>query len=297
MSESKLNTALFKVNPGTIISLDSFDTDLKEGISDKKEAQKKLKADTDILQKLQYRLYAENKQSLLIVFQAMDAGGKDSAIKHVFRGVNAQGCKVHSFKTPTVNELEHDFLWRHYTRIPARGDIGIFNRSHYENVLITKVHPEYILKERLKGINTVEDITEDFWEKRYEHINAFEKTVAENGTTILKFFLHLSKEKQKKRFLKRIDNEEKNWKFSSDDVKERAFWDDYQQAYEKAINKTSTDHAPWHIVPADTKWYTRIVLMQIIIETLNRMDIRLPELSKEQKDKLGEYREKLDVST
>jgi PPK2 family polyphosphate:nucleotide phosphotransferase len=293
MGKTNINTATFKVPPAKSIRLRDYQPDYREGIDGKEEAKEQLNTDIQSLMQLQYKLYAENKQSLLIVFQAMDAAGKDSAIKHVFRGVNPQGCVVHSFKTPSANELEHDFLWRHYCCLPRRGNIGIFNRSHYENVLITKVHPEYILNENLKDIKTVDDIDETFWEKRYKQINAFEKTISENGTRIVKLFLNLSKEKQKKRFLKRIDDETKNWKFSKNDIAERAYWDAYQAAYERALNKTSTDLAPWYIIPADKKWYARVVIGRILVDTLESMDIKIPELSDQAKESLIDVRQKL----
>ncbi|HKI89874.1 MAG TPA: PPK2 family polyphosphate kinase, partial [Draconibacterium sp.] len=243
--------------------------------------------------KLQYQLYAESKQALLIIFQAMDAAGKDGAIKHVFSGVNPQGCAVHSFKQPSGNELKHDYLWRHYTKLPERGKIGIFNRSHYENVLITRVHPEFLLAEDLPEIQSVEDVTDEFWEERYRQINNFEKTISNNGTTVIKFFLHVSKDEQKERFLSRIENREKNWKFSSADIRERMLWDKYQTTYEKAISKTSTKWAPWYIIPADKKWFSRVAIGNIILETLKNMNIQMPEISDEEEAALNSAKEKL----
>lgn len=283
MKHVKRSFSQFKIPLGKPYSLADSHPDYCEGFADKKDAQKQLNQDIKELSKLQYKLYAENKRSLLIVFQAMDAAGKDGAIKHVFSGLNPQGCVVHSFKKPSANELEHDFLWRHYTKLPQRGNIGIFNRSHYENVLITKVHPEFLLSENLPNIQSVDDVTPEFWEQRYEQINAFEKTLHENGATVIKFFLHLSKDEQKDRFLARINNKEKNWKFSSADIEERKYWDAYQKVYAEAIQKTSTDYAPWYVIPANNKWYTRVVISNILVETLESMNIKIPTLSASEK--------------
>ncbi|MCF6242031.1 MAG: polyphosphate kinase 2 family protein [Bacteroidales bacterium] len=278
--------------PGKKIILKNYDTKYT-GHYKEKDAKKKLKKNKKELDKLQYTFYADNTHSLLIVLQAMDAAGKDGAIRHVMSGVNPQGCTVHNFKAPNKNELEHDFLWRHYIRLPERGQIGIFNRSHYENVLVTKVHPEFILNEQLPGINSVNDIDEKFWANRYEQIRNFEKTIHQNGTIILKFFLHLSKEEQKQRFLDRINEPDKNWKFSSNDIKERQFWNDYQNAFEQAINETSTDYAPWFIIPADNKWFSRIAISDIIIHTLESLDMKIPELAPAEKAKLEEAKQDL----
>jgi len=200
--------------------------------------------------------------------------------------LNPQGVRVTSFKVPSSTELDHDYFWRHYKELPPRGQIGIFNRSHYENVLVTKIHPEFILSENLPDINTVKDITPAFWKSRYDQINRFEKNLVENGTIVLKFFLHLSKNEQKKRFLERIEDPTKNWKFSYADMKERAYWDQYQEAYEEMISKTSTKEAPWFIVPADDKWFTRVVIAALIIQQFNKMDFEYPTVTKEQKDVL-----------
>ncbi|MGC9345017.1 MAG: polyphosphate kinase 2 family protein [Bacteroidales bacterium] len=293
MTSVKINIDKFKVLPGQKIELDKLKTDSHEGFSDKKEAKQQLKEDIKLLKDLQYQLYAENRQALLIVFQAMDAGGKDSAIRHIFSGVNPQGCEVHSFKKPSLNELEHDYFWRHYKKLPARGNIGIFNRSHYENVLITRVHPEMLVGENLPGIYSVKDVNNGFWEARYDQIKDFERTIVENGTTILKFFLHISKEKQKKGFLKRIENREKNWKFSAADLKERSFWDEYQKAYELAISNTSTDYAPWHVIPADHKWFSRVVIGSIIVHTLKEMEIKMPEISEDEIEAMKKAKQEL----
>lgn len=229
------------------------------------------------LRELQEKLYADGSKSLLIVIQAMDAAGKDSLIEHVFSGVNPQGCEVTSFKTPSTKEYSHDFLWRQYLAVPAKGKIGIFNRSHYESVLVCKVHPEYNLSEKVW--KNVEDFDAKFWENRYESIRNFEKHLAENGTTIVKMFLNVSKKKQKERLIERIDEPEKNWKFSLGDLPERALWEKYMACYEEAINETSRKHAPWFVIPADDKWFTRVAAIQIIIDAMNRMNLKYPVLS------------------
>jgi PPK2 family polyphosphate:nucleotide phosphotransferase len=272
--------------PGTKISLKKFPTDCHHKELSKEEAEKLLQSGLEKLEKMQDKLYAHDQFSILIVFQAMDAAGKDSTIKHVMSGLNPQGVNVTSFKVPTSTELNHDFFWRHYNALPPRGQIGIFNRSHYENVLVTRIHPELILKENLPEINKVADIKQSFWEKRYKQINRFEKNLVENGTIVLKFFLHLSKEEQKKRFLERIDDPTKNWKFSYADLKERSHWDEYQKAYEEMINKTSTPEAPWFIIPADDKWFTRALLAAIINAQFDKMDFEYPVVTKEQKEQL-----------
>lgn len=270
-----------------------FETDYDHKMMTKEEGEQLLQSGIENLAIMQDKLYAHNRHSILIVLQAMDAAGKDSAIKHVMSGLNPQGVKVSSFKTPSKDELDHDFLWRHYKVLPARGEIGIFNRSHYENVLVTRVHPEYILNENIPGIEKVENITGDFWQQRYKQINRFEKTIAENGTLILKFFLHVSKKEQKKRFLDRIDDPAKNWKFAAGDVAERAFWDDYMAAYDDMLESTSKDYAPWFILPADDKWFTRLCLAAIISREFNKLDATYPVVSEEQKQQLIQMREKL----
>jgi PPK2 family polyphosphate:nucleotide phosphotransferase len=243
------------------------------------------------MNELQEMMYAENKHSLLIIFQAMDAAGKDSAIKHTMSGLNPQGCQVYSFKQPSAEELDHDFLWRHYKSLPERGRVGIHNRSHYENVLVCKVHPEYVLNESF--IDDIQAIDKDFWKERYESIRNFERHLSKNGTVIIKFFLNVSKDEQKKRFLERIDEPDKHWKFSSGDIDERFLWDDYMKAYEEAINETSEIYAPWFVIPADKKWFTRIAISKIIIETLKSMNINHPKLSDDEKNKLNECKNRL----
>lgn len=280
--------------PGEKISLKDYDPKYCEVYKDKDEADEKLEDDIKKLQKLQYRLYAENKQSLLIVLQAADAAGKDGAIRHVMSGINPQGTQVFSFKQPSQEELDHDFLWRCSKALPERGRIGIFNRSHYEEVLVVKVHPEYILNQNLPGINSVEDVTPEFWHSRYKQINNFEKHLSENGTTVVKFFLHLSKQEQKERFLARIDDEDKNWKFSKADMSERGYWDEYIKAYEDMLSNTSTDWAPWYVIPADRKWFSRTAIGDIVVRTLEKMNPQIPEVSDEDKAHLQEIKEKLE---
>jgi PPK2 family polyphosphate:nucleotide phosphotransferase len=237
---------------------------------------------------LQNKLYASNKYSVLIIFQAMDAAGKDSTIKHVMSGLNPQGTQVYSFKQPSIEELEHDYLWRIHKAIPEKGRIGIFNRSHYEDVLVVRVH------NLIKNQNLPEKlITKDIWQRRFRQIRDFEKHLYENGTVIIKFFLHVSKEEQKKRFLKRIDKESKNWKFSAKDIDERKFWDDYQKCYKEAIAATSLKHSPWFIIPADQKWFMQFAVSQIITEQFERLDISYPKLSKEELNKLEACRKQL----
>lgn len=258
----------------------------------KEEGAQLLIKEKEKLRELQERLYSDGSQSLLVVLQAMDAAGKDSMIEHVFGGVNPQGCSVTSFKTPSSREYAHDFLWRHYLALPQKGMIGIFNRSHYESVLVCKVHPEYNLSE--KTWKSVKDFDEKFWENRYESIRNFEKHLAQNGTTIVKIFLHVSKEEQKKRLLDRINEPDKNWKFSSADLPERALFDKYMECYETAINETAKDNAPWYVLPADNKWFARVAAIQIIIDTLEKMNLKYPELSEEEKKSLEESKRILE---
>jgi PPK2 family polyphosphate:nucleotide phosphotransferase len=218
----------------------------------------------------------------------MDAAGKDSAIAHVMSGLNPQGCQVFSFKVPTSEEYEHDFLWRHTKALPERGRIGIHNRSHYENVLVCKVHPEYVLTENIPGYDDVKKINKQFWKQRYESIRNFEEHLSANGTIILKFFLNVSRDEQKKRFIERVEDPTINWKFSSGDIKERALWDDYMQAYEDAINETSTKNAPWHIIPADKKWFARLAISEIIADKLKSLHLKFPVLDEAEQGKLNE---------
>jgi len=276
-----------RVKEGKKISLEKdFETDYDHKMVTRAEGEKILEEGMNNLANMQDKLYAHDQYSVLIVLQAMDAAGKDGIIKHVISGLNATGVKVSSFKTPTKEELDHDYLWRHAKVLPARGEIGIFNRSHYENVLVTRVHPEYILNENLPDIDSLKDIDNDFWKSRFKQINRFEKNLAENGTIILKIFLHVSKEEQKKRFLERIDNLDKNWKFSIADVQERKYWDEYMKAYEEMLSATSTDYAPWYVLPADDKWFTRLCLGAIIYFEFEKLGLEYPTVSAEQKAKL-----------
>ncbi|MBN8622773.1 MAG: polyphosphate kinase 2 family protein [Flavobacteriales bacterium] len=272
-------------------SISDADTEYKGNLS--KDDGKKILEDEKVkLRELQEKLYADGSKSLLIVIQAMDAAGKDSLIEHVFGGVNPQGCEVTSFKAPSSKEYSHDFLWRHYIALPEKGKIGIFNRSHYESVLVCKVHPEYNLSEKVW--KSISDFDDKFWGNRYESIRNFEKHLAENGTTIVKIFLNVSKKEQKKRFLDRIDEQDKNWKFSLGDLPERALWDKYMKAYEEAINETSKNHAPWFVIPADDKWFARVAAIQIIIDALERMDLKYPVLSEKDQAALQEAKAKLE---
>ena len=235
------------------------------------------------LAEMQDKLYAQDRWSVLCIFQAMDAAGKDGAIKHVFSGVNPQGCQVHSFKVPTPMELDHDFLWRHSTALPERGRIGIHNRSWYEEALVLRVHPELLARQRLPPSL----IGKKIWDERLEDIAAYERYLARQGTVVLKFFLNVSREEQKNRFLSRIAEPEKNWKFSPNDVAERAHWDDYMKAYQAAISATAAPHAPWFVVPADAKWFTRLVVVAAIIEALEKLDLHYPTVTKEQRTALA----------
>ena len=230
----------------------------------KQDAKEQLVQNIEKLSELQSMLYAQDRYSVLVIFQAMDAAGKDGTIKHVMSGINPQGCQVYSFKQPSAEELDHDYLWRINRSLPERGRIGIFNRSQYEDVLIAKVHPEILLSSKLPGILKTEDIDNGFWKRRYRQINDFERYLTENGTVIIKFFLNVSKAEQKKRFMERLNDESKNWKFSSADVKERQYWDDYMKAYSDVLTETSTEIAPWYVIPADNKWFMRYAVGQII---------------------------------
>jgi len=278
--EKYLNTLMVK--EGKKVSLKKFDTDYDHKMLSKSEGEEILALGLIQLAKMQDKLYAENKHSVLIVLQAMDTAGKDGAIKHVMKGFNPQGVKVASFKAPSSLELEHDYFWRHYKELPGKGEIGIFNRSHYENVLVTRVHPEYILNEKIPGVKGIKDVNKAFWQKRYKQINRFEKNISENGTLILKFFLHLSKDEQKRRLIDRIDSTEKNWKFSLADVKERVHWNEYQKAYEEMLSATSTDIAPWYVLPADDKWFTRLCLGGVLFFEFEKLKLKYPKVSEEQ---------------
>jgi PPK2 family polyphosphate:nucleotide phosphotransferase len=253
---------------------------------DKPEAKEALVAGVEILAELQERLYAQDRWAVLLIFQAMDAAGKDGAIKHVMSGVNPQGCQVHSFKAPSAEDLDHDYLWRCLKALPERGRIGIFNRSYYEEVLVVRVHKELLERQKLPPSL----ITKSIWDERYEDISHVERYLGRNGVLIRKFFLHVSKKEQKKRFLERLDNPDKNWKFSMADAKERAYWDDYQEAYEDMIRATASKQAPWYVVPADNKWFTRVVVAAAIIDALGSLDLKFPVVDDEKKKELAAAR-------
>ena len=287
-----INPDDFKVT--TAISLAKLPTllDVKGNEEDKIEklekVQKKLSALQDVM-------YAHNRYSVLICLQGMDTSGKDSLIREVFKEFNPRGVEVLSFKTPNSSELQHDYLWRHYIALPEKGKFGVFNRTHYENVLVTRVHPEYLLKENLPGIKKTEDVTEAFWETRFEQINNFEKQIVQNGTIVLKFYLHLSKNEQRKRLLHRLENNKDNWKFSVGDLEERELWDNYMHFYEEAINKTSKENAPWFIIPADDKEMARYIVAKIIWEEMQKYtDIKEPELDEEVRKNIEIYKRELE---
>ena len=287
----KVSTSTLKVTKP--IDLKQIKTTLDLGASEDHIAQKMVKV-REKLGKLQDKMYAHGKYSVLVCLQGMDTSGKDSLIREVFKDFNTRGITVHSFKTPTDLELHHDYLWRHYLALPARGEFAIFNRTHYENVLVTRVHPKYILNEHLPTVLSLEDVNDAFWKKRFEQINNFERHLSENGTIIFKFFLHLSKNEQRNRLLRRLEKHEKNWKFSPDDMNERELWEKYQECYQDAINRTSTSYAPWHIIPADDKATARYLVARILYVTLKTYkDIKEPELDEAIKIHLKQYKQKL----
>ncbi len=286
-----MNIDKFRIKEGEQLVLSDHATDFTGVYDDKDAAVADLQKNIRRMTELQDMLYAQDIYSLLIVFQAMDAAGKDGAIEHVMSGVNPQGCHVVSFKQPSDEELSHDYLWRHQKALPERGRIGIFNRSHYEEVLVVRVHPVILQAQHLAPeIKSDKDI----WKKRFEHIRDWEQHLAENGTHILKFFLNVSRKEQKKRFLERIDQPEKNWKFSAGDVRERGHWDDYMHAYTEAIAATSTDLAPWYIVPADKKWFTRLAVSEIIVKKLESMNLHYPKIDEKQLSELSEAKKLLE---
>lgn len=275
----------YRIDNGKEFRLKSINPD-DTGDLTKEGAAVELERGIERLRKEQEKLYAQDRWALLLIFQAMDAAGKDSAIKHVMSGINPQGCQVFSFKTPSAEELDHDFLWRTSRCLPERGRIGIFNRSYYEEMLVVRVHRELLERQKLPH----RLVTEHVWKERFEDVNAFERYLTRNGVAVRKFFLHVSKDEQKKRFLERIDNPDKNWKFTMDDVREREYWDDYMAAYEDMIQHTSTDHAPWYVVPADNKWFTRLVVSAAIIDALNELDLAYPKVDKEKEEELAKAR-------
>lgn len=273
------------------IELSKLTTNLGIGASDDTK-EDKLEDVIDKLSDLQDTMYAHNRYGVLICLQGMDTSGKDSLIREVFKNFNSRGVVVHSFKTPNSNELEHDYLWRHYIALPEKGKFAVFNRTHYENVLVTRVHPEYILNENLPGIEDISSITPAFWENRMDQIRNFEKHITQNGTIVLKFFLHMSKEEQRERLLRRLDEKKHNWKFSVGDLKERERWDDYMRYYEEAINNTSTAYAPWYVIPADDKEMARYIVGKIIWEEMQkRTDIQMPEMDEKIQQNIELYKE------
>jgi PPK2 family polyphosphate:nucleotide phosphotransferase len=282
----------FRVTKGKNFRLKDFDPDdtldfTKE--ADKPKSKEALAMVVSALAELQDKLYAQDKWAVLLMFQAMDAAGKDGAIKHVMSGINPQGCQVYSFKSPSAEDLDHDYLWRCMKCLPNRGQIGIFNRSYYEEVLVVRVHPEFLAKQKLPP----KLVGKKIWEHRFEDIRNFEQYLSRNGVVVRKFFLHVSKKEQKRRFLERIDDPLKNWKFSSNDANERDFWDDYMEAYEEMIQETATDEAPWYVVPADNKWFTRVVVAAAVIETLASLDLAYPKVDEEKLRELAAAKKKL----
>ncbi len=287
-----MKTEQFLVKPGSKVDLKKYPTDSTGDYKDKKEAVKDLEKNITRLAELQDILYAQNVHSLLIIFQAMDAAGKDSAIKNVMSGVNPQGCHVTAFKAPSAEELDHDYLWRSQKALPARGCIGIFNRSHYEEVLVVRVHAGILQGQQLPDAMKND---KNIWKKRFEHIRDWENHLAENGTHVIKFFLNVSKEEQKQRFLERINLPEKNWKFAAGDAKERAFWPNYMNAYAEAIEATSTKDSPWYIIPADKKWFTRLAVSEIIVKRLESLDMKYPAVTEAHKAELAESKAILEA--
>ena len=268
--------------------VDPADTgDLKS--ADKPRAKEALQNGVEAMAELQDVLYAQDRWSLLLIFQAMDAAGKDGTIKHVMSGVNPQGCQVSSFKGPTSEDLDHDYLWRCVKQLPERGRIGIFNRSYYEETLVVRVHPEFLAGQKLPK----ECVTKDIWKERFQDIRAFERYLYRNGTAVVKFFLHISKEEQQKRFLERLDDPDKNWKFSVNDARERSFWDDYMEAYEETIRETASENSPWYVVPADNKWFTRVIVAAAVIDALAAMKLQYPKVSEAKRQELAATRKEL----
>lgn len=281
------------VKEGQSFKLKSFDTSERCGFDNESEIKEELSSYKEKIATLQEKLYAQDKYSLLIILQAIDAAGKDSCIKHVLSGVNPQGCSVTSFKAPTDKELAHEFMWRAHMHMPEKGMIGVFNRSYYEELLVCKVHPEFILKQRIPGIESVENIDESFWENRYKIIRETEKHWINNGTVVIKIFLNMGKEEQKKRFLERIDVPSKNWKFNINDLTERQLWKQYQKAYQEMIAETSTKQAPWYVIPADNQWVSRAIVGRIILEHLEALQLNYPEMDQVAKNTMAEARKKL----
>lgn len=284
-------SARFRVTDGKKFHLKKIDPADTGKLKGKQSAAGLLEAGVARLTELQEKLYAQDKWAVLLIFQAMDAAGKDATIKHVMSGVNPQGCHIVPFKAPTAHELDHDFLWRSSVALPQRGQIGIFNRSYYEETLVVRVHPQLLHKQKLPEPL----VSKDIWEERFEDINAYERYLTRNGVVIRKFFLHVSREEQKKRFLERIERPEKNWKFAASDITEREFFDDYMSAYEDTIRRTASEHAPWYVVPADHKWFTRTVVAEAIVETLESLDLQFPTLDPAQTQELTVIRDALNA--
>jgi PPK2 family polyphosphate:nucleotide phosphotransferase len=283
----------FRVTDGRRFRLKHYRTDDTHGLADelKDESKELLQTGVQMLAELQDKLYAQDRWSVLLLFQAMDAAGKDGTIKHVMSGVNPQGCQVYSFKQPSAEELDHTWCWRYTNCLPERGRIGIFNRSYYEEVLVVRVHKAILDAQKMPP----RLVTRDIWEQRFRDIRAFERHLADNGTLVLKFFLNVSRKEQKQRFMERLDTPEKNWKFSAADVRERGFWDDYMHAYEEAIRATAAPHAPWYVVPADAKWYTRLLVAAAIILELEKLGLHYPEVTEKQRAELAEARRLLEA--
>jgi PPK2 family polyphosphate:nucleotide phosphotransferase len=281
----------YHITRGADFRLKHIDPDDTGGYGDehKPRARELLQHGIEALKELQEMLYAQDRWSVLLIFQAMDAAGKDGAIKHVMSGVNPQGCQVFSFKSPSSEELDHDFLWRCSKRLPERGCIGIFNRSYYEETLVVRVHPELLEHQKIPR----ELVGKKIWDQRFEDIRNFERYLSRNGVIIRKFFLHVSKQEQKRRFLQRLENPDKHWKFSAADCREREYWDDYMQAYEQTIRETATKHAPWYVVPADNKWFTRLVVAAAVIETLASLDLHFPMVNDARRQELAAARQAL----
>jgi PPK2 family polyphosphate:nucleotide phosphotransferase len=280
----------YLVTHGKGFRLKHYDPGDTQGHNMKKRAGKLLQEGVEQLADMQQKLYAQDRWSVLLIFQAMDAAGKDGVIRHVMSGINPQGCQVYSFKTPSTEELDHDFLWRTTTRLPERGRIGIFNRSYYEEVLVVRVHPELLAHQKLPA----EKVTKKIWKERFEDITSFEQHLNRNGTIVRKFFLYLSRGEQKKRFLSRLEEPEKNWKFSEADVHERQYWDKYMEAFEDAIRNTASVDAPWYVVPADNKWFSRLVISNAVIETLESLKVAFPKVDSEKKKHLKATRKLLE---
>jgi PPK2 family polyphosphate:nucleotide phosphotransferase len=283
----------YRVRPGQKVDLARFDPADAGPFTDRQPAIERLAAGIKRLSTLQERLYTQDRWALLLIFQAMDAAGKDSVIKHVMSGLNPQGTQVFSFKQPSDEELDHDYLWRSVKALPERGRIGIFNRSYYEEVLVVRLHPEILERQRLPPSL----VTRNIWKERYEDINVFERYLSRNGTLIRKFFLHVSKDEQRRRFLERLDEPSKNWKFSSADLEKRERWDDYTRAYEHALSRTSTKDAPWFIVPADRKWFTRLTVAELVVEALESLDLTFPKASKARLEELARARKRLEADS